>query len=54
MDLWKDVTRQMLPFVILLVILWLTAELLERTLTGGRTILAPPAYATPTPTQPVE
>lgn len=41
--MFKDIARQMIPFLILLLVLWVAAEVLERTLTTRRgAILAPP------------
>ena len=41
--MFKDIARQMIPFLILLIVLWVAAEILERTFTTRRgAILAPP------------
>jgi hypothetical protein len=45
--MYREIARQMVPFFILLGVLWVTAEILERTLKPGHTILAPRGYATP-------
>lgn len=45
--MFKDVAKQMIPFFILLGVLWVTAEILERTLGPGHTIIAPPNYEPP-------
>ena len=37
----RDVLKQMFPFIILMAVLWLVAELLDRTLVT-HTIVAPP------------
>jgi len=43
----RDILKQMIPFFLLLGVLWAAAEILESTMTE-RTILAPPVDA-PTP-----
>ncbi|MCC5845048.1 MAG: hypothetical protein JJU05_12430 [Verrucomicrobia bacterium] len=45
--MFKDVAKQMIPFFILLGVLWVTAEILERSLGPGHTIIAPPGYEAP-------
>lgn len=46
----REVLKQMLPFFVLLIVLWLVAELLERTMSNTRhTIVAPPIGATAAP-----
>lgn len=45
--MYREIARQMVPFFILLGVLWVTAEILERTLKPGHTIIAPPGYAPP-------
>lgn len=39
--MFRDILKQMLPFFVLLVVLWLVAELLDRTVVT-HTIVAPP------------
>lgn len=46
----REVLKQLLPFILLMIFLWLTAELLERTLSNtSHTIVAPPAGAVDAP-----
>jgi hypothetical protein len=45
--MFKEVAKQMIPFFILLGVLWVTAEILERSLGPGHTIIAPPGYEPP-------
>jgi len=44
----REILKQMIPFFLLLGILWAAAELLERTMVD-RTIVAPPAHSTDSP-----
>lgn len=37
----KEIFKQMLPFFVLLAVLWVTAEILERTMTGPKIIAEP-------------
>jgi hypothetical protein len=48
-DMWKDILKQMIPFLILLAVLWLSAEVLENSMGKGLRIIAPPIEATRTP-----
>lgn len=50
--MFKEVAKQMIPFFILLGVLWVTAEILERFLGPGQTLLAPPGYEPPARTSP--
>ncbi|MDF3128410.1 hypothetical protein P0Y35_04305 [Kiritimatiellaeota bacterium B1221] len=46
----REVLKQMIPFFVLLVVLWLVAELLERTMTdSGHTVVAPAKTAPSSP-----
>lgn len=46
----REVLKQMFPFIVLVVILWLVAELLDRTMSSNRpTVVAPPITAPPAP-----
>ncbi len=47
--MWKDLIKQMIPFAILLLLLWVVAILLERPLVEGPRILAPPVESTSRP-----
>jgi len=39
----REIFKQMMPFFVLLGVLWVTAEILERTMTGPGIIAEPPA-----------
>ncbi|MDA3873052.1 MAG: hypothetical protein PF795_03730 [Kiritimatiellae bacterium] len=39
--MFKEVLKQMLPFFILLAVLWLAAEILERSFSGGPSRISP-------------
>ncbi|MEX2606302.1 MAG: hypothetical protein WD708_03070 [Kiritimatiellia bacterium] len=41
--MFKEVLKQMLPFFILLAVLWLAAEILERSFSGGPSRITPAA-----------
>jgi hypothetical protein len=52
--MFKEVLKQMLPFIILMAALWLVAEILERSFSGGPSRISTPAAATPMPPGPAE
>lgn len=47
----REIAKQMIPFFILLGVLWVTAEILERTMGPGHTIIAPRGYEAPASTR---